>query len=104
MDKDFRVAEIGYGIKNAFWGKGYASEAVRAVFDYGFCNIGLVRIFARIMKNNVRSVHLARSVGMECEGLMKKAVWCKGAPHDLYYYAITDDDYRIIIEEGKNNG
>ncbi len=99
MDKDFRVAEIGYGIKSTAWGKGYASEAVEAVMNYGFCVIGLVRIFARIMKENSRSIHLASRVGMECEGFMKKAVWCKGAPHDLYYYAITDDMYEKRLRE-----
>ncbi len=101
MDKSFRVAEIGYGIISSYWGKGFATEAVSAIMEYGFCTIGLCRIFARIMKENVRSIHLASRVGMECEGFMKKAVWCKEAPHDLYYYAITDDMYENIIQEAE---
>jgi len=101
VDKEFKIAEIGYGILNEYWGNGYASEAVKAILEYGFCNIGFCRIFARIMKENTASVHLALSVGMECEGFMRKAVWCKGKAHDVYFYAITDDDYSRQLGEEK---
>ena len=40
MDEEYKIAEIGYGIGKSFWGNGYATEAVRAVMDYGFTRVG----------------------------------------------------------------
>ena len=93
IDREYKVAEIGYGILKNYWGNGYASEAVAAMMDYGFCRIGLCRIFARIMKGNINSVKLAKRLNMECEGYLRKGVWCNGSAKDLYLYAITDEDY-----------
>ena len=104
MDSNFKIAEIGYGILKEYWGRGFAAEAVSEIMEYGFCNIGLCRIYARIMKENTASVHLAQRLGMECEGFMRKAVWCKEKAHDIYYYAITDDEYKRKLEKEQKNG
>ena len=47
--------EIGYWIGADFWGKGYASEAVKAMTDYGFSELGLEKICARVLLNNKAS-------------------------------------------------
>ena len=99
MDKDFKIAEIGYGILNNYWGNGYATEAVGAIMDYGFCTVGLVRIFARIIKGNIASVKVAKKLNMECEGFLRKGAWCKGKGKDIYIYAITDDKYKKYLPE-----
>ena len=101
MDEEFKVAEIGYGIQKGFWGNGYATEAVRAVLDYGFTRVGLIKVNARIMRDNLSSVHLAGRVGMSCEGIQRKGVYTKSMAHDLYLFGITDEDYKQLLAENE---
>src|SRR4030088_1343463 len=46
VEPDHRRAELGYGIGVLYWGKGYATEAARALVQYGFETLQLHRIFA----------------------------------------------------------
>ena len=83
---------------NSYWGNGYANEAVKAILDFGFCTVGFICINAKIMKENVPSVRLASAVGMECDGLLRNGVYCKGEPHDVYVFSMLDTDYQKIID------
>ena len=98
VDKGYKIAEIGYGIMNSYWGNGYANEAVKAILDFGFCTVGFICINAKIMKENVPSVRLASAVGMECDGLLRNGVYCKGEAHDVYVFSMLDTDYKRIID------
>src|SRR5499433_3944868 len=39
VEQGEEAPEIGYWVGIAFWGKGYATEAARAVIDYAFDNV-----------------------------------------------------------------
>jgi len=60
--------ELGYRLKVPFWGKGYATEAARAVLAYGFEEVGLVRIVAVAHPENVASQRVLEKIGMRREG------------------------------------
>jgi ribosomal-protein-alanine N-acetyltransferase len=60
--------ELGYRLKVPFWGKGYATEAARAVLAYGFDEIGLERIVAVTHPDNVDSQRVLEKIGMRREG------------------------------------
>ena len=59
-----REAELGYRLCQAVWGKGYASEGVRALIDLGFAERGLDRIWAQTMTVNVQSRRVMEACGM----------------------------------------
>ncbi len=100
IDRNFKVAELGYGVQKAYSGKGYATEAAEAVMEYLFCTVGVQRVFARIVTSNLPSVRLASRLNMECDGLLRKGIYLNDKSYDVYVYAITDDDYnKRIIEE-----
>lgn len=63
-DDETASAEIGYRLRRALWGKGYATEGVVALIEAGFTNLGFERIMAQTMAVN----HLSRRV-MEKAGL-----------------------------------
>jgi ribosomal-protein-alanine N-acetyltransferase len=50
-----KLAELGYELFPAFQGRGLMSEAVKAVLDYGFKDLGLTTIEAYTHKDNMRS-------------------------------------------------
>ena len=45
------------------WGKGYATEAARAVLDHGFREVGLDRIVACVYPDNAASIRVAERLG-----------------------------------------
>ena len=59
--------EVGYRLARECWGKGYATEAARAVRDYGFETLKLPRLISLIDPENIASVRVAEKLGMHYE-------------------------------------
>ncbi len=67
-----RVAETSYGIARKHWGKGLATEAVRALVDTAFNECpDLVRVRARADAENIGSRRVMEKLGMTFEGVMR---------------------------------
>jgi len=60
--------EVAYELAPRIWGHGYATEAARALVDYGFGELGLGRIVALILPDNARSRKVASKCGLTLEG------------------------------------
>jgi RimJ/RimL family protein N-acetyltransferase len=88
-----RVAEIGYTFARAYQGNGLATEAVRAVVNYGFDKLGLHRFIATTDCRNHRSVALLERLGMRCEGHFVENVWFKGEWCDEFQYAVIREEW-----------
>ncbi len=58
----------------AYQGRGYAYEALHALFDYLFRRKGVRRIYAYVDDYNARSRHLCEKVGLRLEGLLRSFV------------------------------
>jgi RimJ/RimL family protein N-acetyltransferase len=58
------AVEVAWRLARAFWGRGYASEAARAVLDYGFETLGLAEIVALTVPANRRSRRVMEQLGM----------------------------------------
>lgn len=59
-----RSGELGFWIGEAFWGRGYAAEAARAVVAHGFETTGLDVIEAGAKPKNARSIAVLTKLGM----------------------------------------
>lgn len=62
------TVDLGYRLKKAYWGEGYATEAAQACLKYGFETLQLKRIIARAMKENKASIRVMEKVGMSYVG------------------------------------
>ena len=60
--------EHGYRFKQKHWGKGYATEASRAVLQYGFAHFGMETIYALTDIDNVTSKNVLKKLKFEHEG------------------------------------
>lgn len=89
--------EIGYELARPYWRQGIMTEAVDAIVDFGFRELGLNRIEALTMVDNVASVALLRKVGFVQEGILRQHDYFKGKFHDMRLFALLRDDY---YEEG----
>jgi [ribosomal protein S5]-alanine N-acetyltransferase len=56
--------EIGWHLKRSTWGKGYATEAAKAILAYGFQQLGLPVIYAVVNPLNTASIRVTQRLGM----------------------------------------
>ncbi|GHJ47855.1 N-acetyltransferase [Catellatospora sp. TT07R-123] len=60
----FDGVELGWRLARSAWGHGYASEAARALLEFGFTTVGLDEILAITLAGNTRSRAVMRRIGM----------------------------------------
>jgi RimJ/RimL family protein N-acetyltransferase/uncharacterized damage-inducible protein DinB len=84
-------AELGYWIARDAWGRGYATEAARAVLEFGFATLGLERIDATYMTGNPASARVMQKLGMVFESLHPRLYRRDGVFRDSGRYAILRD-------------
>src|SRR5262245_36010401 len=58
IDRAGACAKLGYWLGRAYWGRGYATEAVTAAIGYGFAVLELERIFAPRFRWNIASARV----------------------------------------------
>jgi aminoglycoside 6'-N-acetyltransferase len=90
---DARQAEIGFTLARGFQKRGYATEAVARLLDYGFVELGLHRIIAVTDCENHSSVALLERMGMRREAHFIQNIWFKGKWGDEYHYALLRDEW-----------
>lgn len=89
-------AEIGYCIGRNWWHKGIVSEALRAVMDFLFTEVGMNRIAARHDPNNPHSGGVMRKCGMKYEGTHRACDRNNQGICDAAQYAILRRDWENI--------
>ena len=86
--------EIGYALHPAFWGRGLASEAVRAVLEYGFTQLGLQRIWCGHYAGNWRSCRCMRACGFCYQFSRAEQVALLEETRECCYYLLTKEAWR----------
>ncbi len=91
--------EVGYVFNRDYWGHGYATEAVKGLFDIAFGQWGVRRILAMCDQKNPQSWKLMERVGMRKEAQIKQNIyfWKDDMGHpiwkDTLQYAILQSEY-----------
>jgi [ribosomal protein S5]-alanine N-acetyltransferase len=94
--KDHRKAEIGYVLhKEENKRKGYMSEALKAILDYGFSTMNLNRIEACISPANIASLNLIKRYGFTREGLLRQHYIREGEIQDSYIFSLLKEEYEV---------
>ena len=103
-EADYNSAEIGYWIGKPFWGKGYMTEAAKAVIEFGFETLKINRIYAGYFAFNPASRRVQEKAGMTYEGTHRQAVRRGEEYIDLGMCGIIYTDYlRIKAGETPND-
>jgi RimJ/RimL family protein N-acetyltransferase len=60
----FDETEVGWALRRAAWGRGYATEAARACIERGFAELDVPYLTAMVNPDNVRSIRVAERLDM----------------------------------------
>jgi RimJ/RimL family protein N-acetyltransferase len=80
-----RAAELGYGLGRAYWGRGYATEAVGAMLGYARL-LGLRRLEAYSFVDNPASARVLEKAGFTDLGVITRNYPARGGQRDVRHY------------------
>lgn len=92
MREDLDMVHVGYCLGRAWWHQGIMSEALRAVLDFFFTQVGANRVESRHDPRNPRSGMVMRACGMRYEGTLRSADRNNQGICDACCYAILRSD------------
>jgi RimJ/RimL family protein N-acetyltransferase len=73
---DSQEVDIGFRLLPAYWGQGLATEACRAVLDFGRTNLGLKRVIGLVDPQNIASVRVLEKLGLTLTGQVEDQGKC----------------------------
>jgi len=85
-------AEFGFNIAREHWGRGYGTEAVRSVIDFGLALPGVHRVQAMCHVDNAASARVMEKAGMMREGVLHRYMLFPNVseePQDVFIFAKT---------------
>lgn len=78
---------LGYRLARAYWGRGYATEGVKATLDYALNKLGLSSVVATIDPSNQASIRVAEKAGM----VFEKEIMRDWYTHPDYLYRLSQE-------------
>lgn len=87
-------ADFGYFLDRNHWGKGFATDAATAVVNWLDAQPGIIRVWATVDVENVRSRRLLERLDLKLEGVLRMATLrpnIGGLPRDTAVYARTKE-------------
>ena len=90
---EVNMITIGYRLNDRFWNRGIATKTVKAMIHYLFNDIGINRIQAFIMPENIKSQNVLQRNGFVKEGIIRQGyVWKGQGVVDLILYSLLKSD------------
>lgn len=84
-------AEVHIKLSTDRRGKGYGTDALKAIVGYAFTELRLKCVFARVSQHNVASQSLFKKCGFSEEGILKCRVFKKGKYIDVISFSIISN-------------
>jgi [ribosomal protein S5]-alanine N-acetyltransferase len=94
LNEAHHYVEVGYNLNRAYWGQGIMTEALSAVLTYGFTEMEMHRIEARIDISNERSKSLLERLGFTYEGNLRQRFFFNGQFEDDHYFGLLKDEWQ----------
>jgi RimJ/RimL family protein N-acetyltransferase len=77
-------------------GKGFMKEAHYLTLEYAFKEIGLMRVAAGVLDDNIASIKSLEKIGFTKEGLFRNAVFKNGMFRNLLEYSMLREEFLKI--------
>ncbi|WP_221584009.1 GNAT family N-acetyltransferase [Microbacterium sp. G2-8] len=89
----FRSASLGYCLRAAAWGRGYATEAAGALLGWAFETLDLNRVQAEADTRNAASARVLEKLGFVREGTLREDCIVNGDVSDSWVYGLLRRDW-----------
>ena len=99
---DYRSASLGYCLAEAAWGRGYATEAARALLQWAFDTLDLNRVQAETDTRNAASARVLEKLGFVREGTLREDCVVNGEVSDSWVYGLLRRQWQPSSEAGLN--
>jgi RimJ/RimL family protein N-acetyltransferase len=83
---------IGIGLPE-YRDKGYGSDGLRLILNYGFNELSLYRVGLTVIDYNAGAIRAYERVGFVREGVRRQAIQRNGSRFDLICYGILRDEW-----------
>ena len=93
-----RAPVLGYWIGRPYWGRGYATEAARGLVAFGFDALGIDRIIASVLPENLGSGRVLDKLGFARTGRQMHEAPARGAPQEVEMYELN----RVAFEASRD--
>jgi RimJ/RimL family protein N-acetyltransferase len=91
------LVELGFGIGRPFWGRGYATEAVRGIVDYVW-DLGIGSVEACTFKTNPASARILEKCGFQDMGRITRNYPQRGGQRAVHRYLLEMEEADIVAE------
>jgi RimJ/RimL family protein N-acetyltransferase len=94
LDRENGSAEMSIVIVDrAFQGRGYGTDAVRCIVDFGFGELRLERIYLQVFDYNLRARRSYEKAGFSLDATLRHARFHHGQYHDVHVMSILRDEW-----------
>jgi [ribosomal protein S5]-alanine N-acetyltransferase len=100
---DYRSLGIGYCFDEPVWGRGYATEAVRAMLQWAYTTLDLNRVEAELDTRNAASAKVLQKLGFLREGLRREDCIVSGEVSDSWIYGLLRREWESDSSRSKIN-
>jgi RimJ/RimL family protein N-acetyltransferase len=87
------TGDIGCELAPACWRQGYASEALAAILEFGFGELGLNRIETHTVSENAPAIRLVERLGFTREGMHREVLRVRGRWRDLAWFGLLKREW-----------
>lgn len=103
VDHVNRTATLGIFIGNKdYWSKGYGTEAIRLILDFGFNYLNLNNIDLALMEFNQRALKCYQKCGFKEIGRRRKCKFINGKYYDSILMDILAEEFKESYIKNKN--
>jgi RimJ/RimL family protein N-acetyltransferase len=100
IDHVNQTAEAGIFIGNKnFWNKGYGTEALTLLLDYGFKALNFHNVLLRVYEYNQRAMRVYEKVGFKKIGIRREGLYRNLERHNIIFMDIVPQDFFVSIKD-----
>jgi len=95
----YHRASLGINIANqSFRGRGFGTETMHWLLNYGFTQLNLNRIMLQVVSFNENAIHVYEKVGFQHEARERDAVFHDGQHYDYLHMSILRSEWQAHVQ------